>query len=73
MKQVQDENGAFFLPVDFQHLRKVCDIESFYETLEEKPKVALSCLGAALHKVPVSEFLGFIPLFFSKSFFFLLK
>ncbi|XP_037494355.1 probable DNA helicase MCM8 isoform X3 [Jatropha curcas] len=49
--QVKEENGAFFLPIDFEQFRKICDVEEFYVILEEKPKVALSCLGAAVHKV----------------------
>ncbi|WCJ34583.1 minichromosome maintenance 8 [Euphorbia peplus] len=51
LSQVQHENGAFFLPIDFQKFRKVCQIEGFYATLEEAPKVALSCLAAAVHKL----------------------
>ncbi|KAG8376518.1 hypothetical protein BUALT_Bualt09G0071700 [Buddleja alternifolia] len=49
--QVKEDDGLFFLPLDFQHFRKVCEIEEFYATLEEKPKDALLCMSAAVHKV----------------------
>lgn len=39
------------MPLDFQHFKKVCDVEEFFEALEEKPKVALLCMSAAVHKV----------------------
>lgn len=44
-----------FLAIDFQHFQKVCGVEDFYKTLEEKPKEALLCVSAAvaLHKVPI--------------------
>ncbi|XP_015578499.2 probable DNA helicase MCM8 isoform X1 [Ricinus communis] len=53
--QVKEENGALFLPIDFQQFRKICDVDEFYAILEEKPKIALSCLGAALHKVLLAK------------------
>lgn len=49
--QVKEDNGLFFLPLDFQQFRKVCDIEEFYVALEENPKDTLLCMGAAMHKV----------------------
>ncbi|XP_020252648.1 probable DNA helicase MCM8 isoform X2 [Asparagus officinalis] len=49
LSQVQDDNGTFFLPVDIQHLQKICNIADFYGTLEKAPKEALSCMGAAVH------------------------
>nr|GMD67635.1 probable DNA helicase MCM8 isoform X1 [Ipomoea batatas] len=51
VSQVKDDDGIFFLPLDFEHFRRVCDIESFYLTLDDRPKEALLCLSAALHKV----------------------
>lgn len=54
-EQVKEENGFFFLPIDFQQFRKMCEVEEFFVTLEEKPKVALSCMGAAVHKVQSVE------------------
>ncbi|KAJ9181622.1 hypothetical protein P3X46_009734 [Hevea brasiliensis] len=53
--QVKEENGSFFLPIDFQQFRKLCEVEEFYATLEEKPKVALSCMGAAVHKILLTK------------------
>ncbi|KAI6698199.1 hypothetical protein NL676_018318 [Syzygium grande] len=51
--QVRDDNGLSILPLDFQQFRKLCDVELFYELLEEKkkPKEALLCMSAAVHKV----------------------
>ncbi|KAK2647711.1 hypothetical protein Ddye_015200 [Dipteronia dyeriana] len=49
--QVKDDNGVFILPLDFQNFRKICDVEVFYATLEDKPRMALSCMSAAVHKV----------------------
>ncbi|KAK4798089.1 hypothetical protein SAY86_030415 [Trapa natans] len=48
--QVTDENGFCVLPLDFQQFRKICNVELFYELLEKRPKEALSCLSAAVHK-----------------------
>lgn len=39
------------MPLDFHHFKKACDIEEFYVALEEKPKDALLCMSAAVHKV----------------------
>ncbi|XP_074349336.1 putative DNA helicase MCM8 isoform X1 [Apium graveolens] len=51
VSQVKDEDVSF-LAIDFQHFQKVCGVEGFYKTLEEKPKEALLCFGAAAeHKV----------------------
>ncbi|CAN0881363.1 Probable DNA helicase MCM8, partial [Linum grandiflorum] len=55
VSQVKDENGAVFLPVDFQQFRKICTIHQFYATLEEKPRAAIFCMCAAVHKVIQSE------------------
>ncbi|XP_047983357.1 probable DNA helicase MCM8 [Salvia hispanica] len=51
VSQVKEEDGSFFLPLDFQHFKKACNIEEFYVALLEKPKQALLCMSAALHKV----------------------
>ncbi|KAK4481048.1 hypothetical protein RD792_011917 [Penstemon davidsonii] len=48
--QVKEDDGLFFLPLDFQHFQKVCEIQEFYSILDEKPKDALLCMSAALHK-----------------------
>ncbi|CAN1805553.1 Probable DNA helicase MCM8 [Linum perenne] len=53
--QVKDENGAVFLPLDFQHFRKICTVHEFYAILEENPRVTISCMCAAVHKVIQSE------------------
>lgn len=50
-EQVKDKNGAYYLSIDFQQFQNIRELEEFYATLEEKPKVALSCMGAAVHKV----------------------
>nr|AID55114.1 DNA replication licensing factor [Cocos nucifera] len=49
LSQVQDDNGIFFLPIDFQQFRKVCGVEELYAILEEAPKEALLCMGSAVH------------------------
>ncbi|XP_039164610.1 probable DNA helicase MCM8 isoform X2 [Eucalyptus grandis] len=56
VSQVRDDNGLSILPLDFQQFRKLCGIELFYELLEEKkrPKEALLCMGAAVHKVLIA-------------------
>ncbi|XP_057778999.1 probable DNA helicase MCM8 [Salvia miltiorrhiza] len=51
LSQVKEEDGSFFLPLDFQQFKKACDIEEFYIALVEKPKEALLCMSAAAHKV----------------------
>ncbi|XP_057535732.1 probable DNA helicase MCM8 isoform X2 [Amaranthus tricolor] len=51
VSQVKHEDGTFFLPLNFQELRKICDVDCFYVNLEEYPKEALLCMGAAIHKV----------------------
>lgn len=48
---MKEDDGLFFLPLDFQQFRKVCQVDEFYAALEEKPKDALLCLSAAVHKV----------------------
>ncbi|CAD5195732.1 unnamed protein product [Musa acuminata subsp. malaccensis] len=50
-QQVQDDCGTFFLPIDMQHFQKACGVDEFYAVLEEAPKEALSCMGAAVHMV----------------------
>uniref|UniRef100_A0A5B7BZM9 Probable DNA helicase MCM8 n=1 Tax=Davidia involucrata TaxID=16924 RepID=A0A5B7BZM9_DAVIN len=51
VSQVKDDDGIFILSLDFQQFRKICELEEFYAILEEKPKVALLCMSAAIHKV----------------------
>ncbi|OAY84810.1 putative DNA helicase MCM8 [Ananas comosus] len=46
---IEDDSGIFFLPVDFQQLQKVCGVAEFYAALQEAPREALLCLGAAAH------------------------
>ncbi|CAK9164786.1 unnamed protein product [Ilex paraguariensis] len=48
--QVKDDDGIFFLSLDFQQFRKTCELEEFYAALMEKPKDTLLCLSAAVHK-----------------------
>ncbi|KAL9993384.1 putative DNA helicase [Helianthus debilis subsp. tardiflorus] len=51
ISQVKKEDTLFILPLDFQHFRKVCTLEEVYDALERKPKEALTCMSAAVHKV----------------------
>ncbi|MED6131074.1 DNA replication licensing factor mcm8 [Stylosanthes scabra] len=53
--QVKNDYGNFVLSVDFQQLKQVCHVEEFYAMLEEKPKIALLCMSAAVHKVLLSN------------------
>lgn len=48
---MKDDNEIYFLSLDFQQFRKIWELEEFYAVLEEKPKEALLCMGAAVHKV----------------------
>ncbi|XP_026418412.1 probable DNA helicase MCM8 isoform X1 [Papaver somniferum] len=49
--QVKHGEGPLYLPIDLQQLRKICNVESFYIFLEDEPRLALSCMGASVHKV----------------------
>ncbi|XP_028775178.1 probable DNA helicase MCM8 [Neltuma alba] len=49
--QVKNHHGSFALSLDFQQFQNICHIEEFYKMLEEKPKIALLCMSAAVHKV----------------------
>ncbi|XP_071700805.1 probable DNA helicase MCM8 [Rutidosis leptorrhynchoides] len=51
ISQVKRDGFLFILPLDFEHFRKGCEIEDFYDMLENKPKEALLCMSAAVHKV----------------------
>lgn len=51
VSQVKHEDNTFFLQLNFQEFRKICDLECFYVKLEEYPKEALLCMGASIHKV----------------------
>ncbi|XP_058766640.1 probable DNA helicase MCM8 [Vicia villosa] len=53
--QVKNEYGNYVLPLDFQQLKIMCDVTKFYEMLTEKPKIALLCMSAAVHKVLLSK------------------
>ncbi|MED6206669.1 DNA replication licensing factor mcm8 [Stylosanthes scabra] len=53
--QVKNDYGNFVLSVDFQQLKQICHVEEFYAMLEEKPKIALLCMSAAVHKVLLSN------------------
>ena len=48
---MDDYSGAVTLSLDFEQFRKSCDIEEFYAKLEDKPKIALSCISVAVHQV----------------------
>ncbi|XP_073008456.1 probable DNA helicase MCM8 [Typha latifolia] len=49
LSQVENDNGVFFLPVDFEQFRKACGVKELYGALQENPKEALLCMGAAAH------------------------
>ncbi|KAF7804491.1 putative DNA helicase MCM8 [Senna tora] len=51
VSQVKNDCSSFFLSIDFQQFRKICHVEELYEMLDGKPKIALSCMSAAVHKV----------------------
>ncbi|XVF55420.1 hypothetical protein PTKIN_Ptkin06aG0034600 [Pterospermum kingtungense] len=53
--QVKNDSGSVSLSLDFQQFRKLCFIEEFYAKLEDKPKIALSCMSAAVHQVLLSS------------------
>ncbi|KAL4591966.1 hypothetical protein LXL04_004943 [Taraxacum kok-saghyz] len=55
ISQVKKEDILFILPLDFQHFRKVCMLEEFYDAFERNPKEALLCMSAAVHKVLYSK------------------
>ncbi|KAG6489652.1 hypothetical protein ZIOFF_050928 [Zingiber officinale] len=48
---VQDDCGVLSLPMDLQQLRKLCGVDEFYVILDEEPKEAILCMGAAVHMV----------------------
>ncbi|XP_057438368.1 probable DNA helicase MCM8 [Lotus japonicus] len=53
--QVKNDFGNYVLSLDFQQFKAMCHVEEFYEMLMEKPKIALSCMGAAVHQVLLSN------------------
>ncbi|XP_048321240.2 probable DNA helicase MCM8 isoform X2 [Ziziphus jujuba] len=55
LSQIKDDGGVFTLSIDFERFRKICEIEEFYAFLEDKPKIALLCMSAAVHKVLLTE------------------
>ncbi|KAI3791724.1 hypothetical protein L2E82_05586 [Cichorium intybus] len=55
ISQAKKEDILFILPLDFQHFRKVCMLEEFYNALERNPKEALLCMSAAVHTALYSK------------------
>ncbi|WOL04368.1 putative DNA helicase MCM8 isoform X1 [Canna indica] len=51
LSRVQDDCGIFFLPINMQQFQKICGANEFYTILDEAPKEALLCMGAAVHMV----------------------
>ncbi|XP_009794628.1 putative DNA helicase MCM8 [Nicotiana tabacum] len=51
VSQVKEVDGTFSLPLDFLQFRKLSELQEFLAILESKPKDALLCMSAALHKV----------------------
>ncbi|KAK7285096.1 hypothetical protein RJT34_19855 [Clitoria ternatea] len=54
VSQAKNDYGNYVLSLDFQHFKQICDVAEFYEMLMEKPRIALSCMSAAVHKVLLS-------------------
>jgi len=48
---VKNGYGNNTLSLDFQQFQQIYHVEEFYKMLEEKPKIALLCMDAAVHKV----------------------
>ncbi|ESW34715.1 hypothetical protein PHAVU_001G174700 [Phaseolus vulgaris] len=55
VSQVKNGYGNNTLSLDFQQFQQIYHVEEFYKMLEEKPKIALLCMDAAVHKVLLSE------------------
>ncbi|MCL7036690.1 hypothetical protein MKW94_027520 [Papaver nudicaule] len=55
VSQVKHDEGPLYLPIDLQQLREICNEGRFYRSLESDPKVALSCMGAAVHKALLAK------------------
>ncbi|GJU11157.1 probable DNA helicase MCM8 [Tanacetum coccineum] len=53
--RVKKEDILHILPLDFHHFKKECVIQEFYDAFERKPKEALLCMSAAVHKVLYSN------------------
>uniref|UniRef100_F6HQU8 DNA helicase n=1 Tax=Vitis vinifera TaxID=29760 RepID=F6HQU8_VITVI len=51
VSQVKNDDDIFSLSLDFKQFHKICDLEDFYAALDTKPKEALLCMSAAVHKV----------------------
>ncbi|CAM0955138.1 unnamed protein product [Alopecurus aequalis] len=46
---VEDDGVIFFLPIDFQQLKNLCDGTNLLDALKGNPKEFLLCMGAAVH------------------------
>ncbi|XP_014496405.1 probable DNA helicase MCM8 isoform X1 [Vigna radiata var. radiata] len=55
VSQVKSGCGNNTLSLDFQQFQQIYHDEEFYKMLEEKPKIALTCMNAAVHKVLLSN------------------
>lgn len=55
VSQVKNDYGNYVLSLDFLQLQQICHVEEFYKMLTEKPKIALLCMSAAVHKVLLSK------------------
>nr|GEU65863.1 probable DNA helicase MCM8 [Tanacetum cinerariifolium] len=55
ISHVKKEDILHIFPLDFHHFKKECVIQEFYDAFERKPKEALLCMSAALHKVLYSN------------------
>lgn len=53
--RVEDDNAIFFLPIDFQQLKRLFDGTNLCTALQENPKETLLCMGVAVHLVECSR------------------
>ncbi|TKY62184.1 DNA helicase MCM8 [Spatholobus suberectus] len=53
--RVKNDHGNYVLSLDFQQFKQICHVKEFYEMLMEKPKIALLCMSATVHKVLLSK------------------
>ncbi|XP_021891507.1 probable DNA helicase MCM8 isoform X2 [Carica papaya] len=50
-KQVKCDGAVYSLSLDLSKFRKVCDIGNFFAILDNKPRITLTCMSAAVHKI----------------------
>ncbi|KAL5546223.1 hypothetical protein UlMin_005910 [Ulmus minor] len=55
LSQGKIEDDVYILSINFQQFRKDCEIQEFYSLLEDKPKIVLLSLSAAVHKLLLNK------------------